>query len=343
MADWRWWSPEVPLGSSFGPSVTGVFCGVIAKGSILYNRLSRNPGVIYALVAGIVLLAVYLTRRTTWSPAPVVPLDQPRRTGQILTAAARVYGVRGRELLALGAVFVPLSLLAALLQQLIFENGFVDALGHATASDAASAAIALIAGTFSTAVAYTLVVARVRRSRPRRLEAHRHVDDRARSHDARAGAGRGNRPDLHDRAASVSDQRRGLDRIRPRRAVHGHGDRAPAPGAPAPSRDGRRAGAGRSLSDGTHRLGERAYARFDGRLGNRPVAEHQRRRAGLGCIAVIGHRVEDDPVAGGLVADGLCVRALRQLDRHVQTGRDACHHGLGQLALERLHHRIALL
>jgi hypothetical protein len=151
----------VPLGSSFGPSVTGVFCGVIAKGSILYNRLSRNPGVIYALVAGIVLLAVYLTRRTTWSPAPVVPLDQPRRTGQILTAAARVYGVRGRELLALGAVFVPLSLLAALLQQLIFENGFVDALGHATTSDAASAAIALIAGTASTAVAYTLVVALV--------------------------------------------------------------------------------------------------------------------------------------------------------------------------------------
>jgi len=161
MDDLRSSSPEVPLGSSFGPSVTGVFCGVIAKGSILYNRLSRNPGVIYALVAGIVLLAVYLTRRTTWSPAPVVPLDQPRRTGQILTAAARVYGVRGRELLALGAVFVPLSLLAALLQQLIFENGFVDALGHATTSDAASAAIALIAGTASTAVAYTLVVALV--------------------------------------------------------------------------------------------------------------------------------------------------------------------------------------
>ena len=90
-------SPEVPLGSSFGPSVTGVFCGVIATGSIAYNRLSRHPGVIYLLIAGIVLLAVYLTRRTAWSPAPVVPLDQPRRTGQILTAAgARLRGTRPR-------------------------------------------------------------------------------------------------------------------------------------------------------------------------------------------------------------------------------------------------------
>ena len=86
-------------------------------------------------------------------PAPVVPLDQPRRTGQILTAAARVYGVRGRELLALGAVFVPLSVVAALFQQLIFRDGFVDALGRLDCDAGERAALALIAGTFSTAVA----------------------------------------------------------------------------------------------------------------------------------------------------------------------------------------------
>ena len=416
-------SPEVPLGSSFGPSVTGVFCGVIATGSIAYNRLSRHPGVIYLLIAGIVLLAIYLTRRTAWSPAPVVPLDQPRRTGQILTAAARVYGVRGRELLALGAVFVPLSAVAALLQQLIFENRFVDALGHSTASDAASAAIALIIGTFSAAVAYTLVVALVsvvlrdelagsrpgwrpayttvarrlwplvttqllvtfaliglvpdphrhplrdqegrrlgvhsvagrdrgpfrprrvagvNRSRPRRLEAHGEPDDRAGGDDARAGAARGNRPDLHHRAAALADQRRGLDHVCPRRAVHGHGARPTAARAPPSSRDGRSGSAGRSLSDRPHHFGELAHSGLDGRLGDGPVAEHQRRGSGVERLAVVGHRVEDDPPAGGLVANGLRVIALGQFDRHVQAGGDARDDSLGELTRERLHHRVAL-
>ena len=36
-------SPTVPLGSSFGPSVTGVFCGVIATGSIAYNSSPATP------------------------------------------------------------------------------------------------------------------------------------------------------------------------------------------------------------------------------------------------------------------------------------------------------------
>ena len=155
-------SPEVPLGSSCGPSVTGVFCGVIATGSIAYNRLSRHPGVIYLLIAGIVLLAdlprrgarpgaLHPSCRSTSRGAPARS-SPPQRASTGYAAASYWRWVRSS---------CHSASVAALLQQLIFENRFVDALGHSTAPDAASAAIALIIGTFSAAVAYTLVVALV--------------------------------------------------------------------------------------------------------------------------------------------------------------------------------------
>ncbi len=161
MAGLRTSSPTVPLGSTFGPSVTGAFCGVIAAGSIVYNKLSRHPRVILLLVAGLIFFVVFLARRTIWSPAPFAPLQQSRRTGQIIVAASRAYRVRGRELLALGAVFIPLGVATAALQQLIFSNDFVSSLIATSNSRITSAAIAMITGSFGVALAYNAVVALV--------------------------------------------------------------------------------------------------------------------------------------------------------------------------------------
>ncbi len=161
MAGLRSSSPVVPLGSTFGPSVTGAFCGVIAAGSIVYNKLSRHPKLILLLIGGLIFVGVFLARRTIWSPAPFVPLEQSRRTGQIIAAAARAYRVRGRELLALGAVFVPLGIATAALQQLIFANDFVSSLIASSDSRITSAAIAVITGSFGVALAYNGVVALV--------------------------------------------------------------------------------------------------------------------------------------------------------------------------------------
>ncbi len=154
-------SPTVPLGATFGPSVTGAFCSVVEKGSATYNYLSQTPGLVLLVLVLIALLVLFLARRTRWAPASVTPLDQRRRARQIVTSAARLYNGRGPELLALGALFVPLSLLSAAVQRLVFGSGFVEAWRSATASPAASAAIALIVGSFATAIAYTVVVALV--------------------------------------------------------------------------------------------------------------------------------------------------------------------------------------
>ena len=63
------------------PTATGFFCTAVAKGSEIYLRFLRNPFFVLGVLAAIVLFAVWLSRRTNWSPAPPDPIRQ-RRDGR---------------------------------------------------------------------------------------------------------------------------------------------------------------------------------------------------------------------------------------------------------------------
>jgi hypothetical protein len=163
-------SPTVPGGDTFGPSVTSSFCTVIAKLSLFYNKLSRKPLLLVGMVAAFVVLAIVGVRRTVWSPAPPTPLDQRRRGGQILVASARLYAERWRRFLALGAVFIPISFVSAWVQHILFVSTGLKTYLDAAASDRTTAVVALLLGSFGTALAYTLVVALVAAALGARLE-----------------------------------------------------------------------------------------------------------------------------------------------------------------------------
>jgi hypothetical protein len=154
-------SPTVPGGATFGPSVTGSFCTVIAKGSLFYNRVSHSPWIILVILGVVGLLAWAAVRHTVWSPAPRQPLDQSRRGGQILAASLSLYRARWVTFLALGAVFVPIAIASAVLQHYLFESTGLKALLDSAASPRTSALVAVIVGSFGTVLAYTIVVALV--------------------------------------------------------------------------------------------------------------------------------------------------------------------------------------
>jgi hypothetical protein len=119
--DWRDHVYTVPGGTVFGPGATGFFCGAIGHGSTTLVRLVQNPVEFTLVLAGLVLLALFLLSRTSWRPAAPLRLAHRRAWGQILSAAGRMYGARLGLFLAIGVLFVPISLLVTLLQALVLH------------------------------------------------------------------------------------------------------------------------------------------------------------------------------------------------------------------------------
>ena len=81
--EWRSDSVEIPASDSVAPTATGFFCTAVEKGSEIYIRFLRNPFVVLGILAAIVMLAIWLSRRTNWSPALPHPIRQRRDVGEI--------------------------------------------------------------------------------------------------------------------------------------------------------------------------------------------------------------------------------------------------------------------
>ena len=96
--DWRDRAYTVPGGSVFGSSATGFFCGAVEHGSRSLVRLVHHPVEFTLVLAGLVLLALFLLSRTTWRPAAPLRLAHRRAWGQILAASARMYAAAIRPL-----------------------------------------------------------------------------------------------------------------------------------------------------------------------------------------------------------------------------------------------------
>src|SRR5262249_51585041 len=119
---WRDRSFTVPTASLFGTTATDFFCRAIGSGSCALLPLLRRPPGLAPVVGPLVPLLIYALSRTSWRPTTPLRLAHRRAWGQTLAAATRMYGRQLRLAVGIGLLFVPVSLLVALLQSLLLHG-----------------------------------------------------------------------------------------------------------------------------------------------------------------------------------------------------------------------------
>lgn len=122
-------SLTVPGGKMLGLSVTSFFCGAVDHVATTMNWGLIHPIPFFALLGLVVVAGAGTARRTRWRPPDPRPIRHARGGGQILRAARRLYRENVRTFIGIGAVFIPVSLLAGAVQWLLFHvtglSGFV--------------------------------------------------------------------------------------------------------------------------------------------------------------------------------------------------------------------------
>jgi hypothetical protein len=157
---WHDTALSVPAGTSLGPSATGFFCGFVASGSKLYLRTLATPEVVAIGVLALVVIAVLLVQRTRWRPGRATPIDGRRAGGEMFVSAWRIHAAHRRRFLAVGAVFVPLGVLAAGIQNVVLDRTpFTDPRGVEGGDRFIAGVAALIVGSGMTALIPGLLVA----------------------------------------------------------------------------------------------------------------------------------------------------------------------------------------
>ena len=159
---WRDSSTKVPSGSTLGVSATSFFCAAVATGSELYLEFLRTPWFVLGALAAVTLLGVWLSRRTAWSPHEPFPIDRARSGGQIYRAAFKLYRRYRLLFIGIGLIFVPLSAIGVLLQQVLTRTTGVGTFLDETQTDPIVSGIcALLFGELSAIFAGIAVTAAV--------------------------------------------------------------------------------------------------------------------------------------------------------------------------------------
>jgi hypothetical protein len=114
-------SVEVPGGRAFGLSVANFFCGAVSRGAIALNWSLIHPVPFVALLLLMMGGVLAATAATTWRPPDPQPLRMRRQGGQIFRATTRLYAQNVPIFAVAGAIFVPVYLVAAGIQWVIFH------------------------------------------------------------------------------------------------------------------------------------------------------------------------------------------------------------------------------
>ncbi len=114
-------SVTVPGTRTLGPTVTNFFCDAVTQSSVAIIWGLGHPAPFLALLALLPLACLVAARRTTWRPPSPYPIQAHRGGGQIIGAAVRLYAKHRRIFLTFGLVFIPVSLLTAGTQWVLFH------------------------------------------------------------------------------------------------------------------------------------------------------------------------------------------------------------------------------
>jgi hypothetical protein len=155
-------SLELPSGRTLGVSVGNFFCDAVTGGAIVLNWALIHPVPFIALVLvglGGLLGAMV---RTTWRPPDAHPLRRQRRGGQIFRATTRIYAENLPTFAAAGAIFVPVYLVAAAIQWVIFHLSSVAPLialdgRHGAVTAFLAVLIGGVGGLFASVIATAVV------------------------------------------------------------------------------------------------------------------------------------------------------------------------------------------
>lgn len=162
---WRDTSFAVPAGGAVGTSATDLFCGAVAAGSEVLRRVKANPGLSVLIIGGLAVLLLWGLSRTRWEPSSPLRIAQVRRWGQLLSASWRMLIRHPRLFLGIGLLFVPIGILIAILQWLLFHLTSLSALvDEAGRRNAFVATLAFSIGLVFTLLGFALVQAATARA-----------------------------------------------------------------------------------------------------------------------------------------------------------------------------------
>jgi hypothetical protein len=161
---WRDRSYAVPAGGALGTGATDFFCNAIEGGSEALRRFLDEPlPVIVALVA-LAALVLFGISRATWRPAAPLRVARRRAAGQILASAGRMYVNRFPLFVGIGLLFLPISVVVALLQAIVL--GASSVLGIETGGESGGLLVIVVVaiGTALTLLGVGLVQAATARA-----------------------------------------------------------------------------------------------------------------------------------------------------------------------------------
>jgi hypothetical protein len=157
---WRDSSFVVPGGASIGPRATEFFCGAVAASSRVLTNAVRHPFEVGVVIAAILALLVFMAARTSWSRSSPLRVARRRAVGELLTASGRMYRSRFALFVGIGLLFVPVGIVVAIVQYLLFRLFvLVPLVETAGETNASVAGLAFGLGLFFTVVALAFVQA----------------------------------------------------------------------------------------------------------------------------------------------------------------------------------------
>jgi hypothetical protein len=112
-------SYAVPGGSVYGVKTTTFFCSLVGKASVLLLRYNDDPVPTLLALAAVLVLVIWLVRRTSWDETEALPARRRRGLGRTASAAWRTYRAHPGLFLGIGSVVAAVSLVSGLLQQVL--------------------------------------------------------------------------------------------------------------------------------------------------------------------------------------------------------------------------------
>ena len=123
----------VPSGGTLhpGPNAVNLFCDAVWFLSTPFALLLQLPRIVLlAAAVGVAAGFAFLLTRTRYHPATDAPLRQCRRLGQVLTSSARLYRRSIALFIGIGALFVPVGIIEAAIQRLLFSTSIPQTITH---------------------------------------------------------------------------------------------------------------------------------------------------------------------------------------------------------------------